>query len=341
VNRLFRATDGAVWVGTDGGLFRMTAGPDGRPAFARVGLHLRGHPDEMVQVWSFAGDREGALWVGTRFGLVAILRGGRIVSYPVRQELETDHVLSLLYTPEDDVLWIGHQSGLAIFKPPPAASYSAGGTVDQPLEDRSIVHAAARRLKMQNGPAALPHAPGEAVYFETSRPGGFIALRDGGIARYDGRGFRVLSHADGLPAGNIGGAFADRAGKLWCWSALGVYRIEDLSAARLQPTMVAPSGRAPGGAVGALVEDARGSLYMASGGGIARIDHASTLGSGNPRIAGLYTTSDGLAGNEVTSRPPRENAAPAGAGRVSSARCSRTLDRILCRSCAPRSAHSS
>jgi signal transduction histidine kinase len=454
--------------------------------------------------------------------------------------LETDHVFSLLYVAEDDVLWVGHQSGLAIFKPPPASSYSTAGALDQPLEDRSIVHAAARRRELQNGPADLPHAPREAVYFDTTRLGGwqaisdllrsqsgvirvitnrvvfefsggrfvslddprlhgalayaaedregnlwlanratgllrvarhgfitfresdglgpsvaavfedragevivisqgwrvsrfdgvsfttiraniptlargagwganlkaiedhrgdwwfatgagllrfsgirrienlatampttyttrdglaqdsinrlfedsrgdiwiaslipsrevltrwdrssgsfqrysdvdglrafnaptsfyenanhilFITLRDGGIARYDGRSFRVLSSADGLPPGNIGGAIADRAGKLWCWSALGVYRIDDLSAARLQPIMVAPARQMRGGNVGALVEDARGSLYLAGGGGIARIDDASTaVGSGTPRIASLYTTSDGLAGNEV------------------------------------------
>ena len=171
VNRLFRAADGTVWVGTDGGLFRMTERPQGSPGFTRVGLRRRGHPDEMVQVWSFADDREGTLWVGTRFGLVSILRGGRIVSYPVRQELETDHVYSLLYTHEDDVLWIGHQSGLALFKPPAAASYSSDGPIPEPLEDRSIVRVAAQQLAMQNGPAVTPHAPREAVYFATSQSG--------------------------------------------------------------------------------------------------------------------------------------------------------------------------
>src|SRR5438034_671556 len=73
VNKFFRAPDGAIWVGTDGGLFRMTIGADGRPAFSRVALRL-GRPDEMVQVWSFVSDPEGSLWIGTRFGLVRILR---------------------------------------------------------------------------------------------------------------------------------------------------------------------------------------------------------------------------------------------------------------------------
>src|SRR5262249_51453191 len=48
------------------------------------------------------------------------------------------------------------------------------------------------------------------------------------------------------------------------------------------------------------VEDARGSLYLASAEGVARIDHASIArGPANLRIASRYTVSDGLAGTEV------------------------------------------
>ena len=97
-------------------------------------------------------------------------------------------------------------------------------------------------------------------FYEDARHVVFITLRDGGIARYDGRSFRVLSDADGLPAGNIGGAIGDRAGKLWCWSAPGVYRIDDLNAARLQPVIVVPSTQMRSGSVSAMVEDAHGSL---------------------------------------------------------------------------------
>ena len=539
VNRLFRAADGTLWAGTDGGLFRMTVGPDRRPEFARVGLRRRGHPDEMVQVWSFANDREGTLWVGTRFGLVRLLRDGRIVSYPLAQELETDHVFSLLYTPEDDALWIGHQSGLAILKLPPASAYGAARTTDQVFDDGAIARAAARKQRMQAGVAVVPQAPGEAAYFDTSdlgelrvpdlvrsQSGGihvvtagaviefsagrfakvedprlharlagaaedrdgnlwiatqaaglfrvarhgfityresdglgqlvasvfedrageliavsqdwrvshfdgqrfrtvhanipasaraagwrenqqviedhlgewwfatgaglvrftgirqvdelaaaiptlyttrdglaqdsinrlfedsrgdiwiaslipgrevltrwdrasgrfqkyseadglrpfnaptsfcqqpndvlFVTLRDGGIARYDGTGFRILSAADGLPAGNIGGAITDRAGRLWYWSTSGVYRIDDLDAPRLQPITIATPRHLNVGIVGAMVEDAEGNLFMSTGQGIAQIDRASiAVGSATPRIANIYTTSDGLAANEV------------------------------------------
>jgi signal transduction histidine kinase/ligand-binding sensor domain-containing protein len=539
VNRLFRAADGTLWAGTDGGLFRMTVGSDGEPEFTRVGLRRRGHPDEMVQVWSFANDREGTLWVGTRFGLVRLLRDGRIVSYSLAQQLETDHVFALLYTPEDDALWIGHQSGLAILRPPPASSYGLEQTEGQVFEDRAIVRAAARKLRIQPGVAVVPQAADDAVFFDTSdlgelrvpdlvrsQSGGihvvtagavikfsagrfarvedprlrarlagaaedrdgnlwiatqaaglfrvarhgfitfresdglgqlvssvfedhageliavsqdwrvsrydaqrfrtvranvpasaraagwrenqqviedhlgdwwfatgaglvrftgirhvddlaaatpilyttrdglaqdsinrlfedsrgdiwiaslipgrevltrwdrasgrfqkyseadglqpfnaptsfcedphhvlFVTLRDGGIARYGGTGFRILSKADGLPEGNIGGGITDRTGRLWYWSTSGVYRIDGLDTPRLQATMLATPRQLNAGIVGAIVEDAAGNLFISTGQGIAQIDGESiAAGSATPRIANIYTTSDGLAANEV------------------------------------------
>jgi signal transduction histidine kinase/ligand-binding sensor domain-containing protein len=536
VNRLYRAPDRTTWAGTDGGLFRLTSDAGAAPAFERVGLR-RGHPDESVQVWAFTSDSEGTLWVGTRFGLVRLLPDGRIVSYPVRQELETDHVFALVYSPEDGLLWIGHESGLAVFKPPAAASY--GRAHNDPLEDRAIARAAAGRLTFQAGDAALPRMSGEAVYFDASALGDipsvpdirrsragamwiltghavfeysagrfsqlddprlrvtlanagedregnlwlatqaeglvrvarrgfmtfrefdgpgpsvssvfenragelvavsqgwrvsrfdggrfqtvranmpaavrragwrgnqkaiedhrgdwwfatgaglirfsnlrsledlatalptvyttsdglaqdninrvfedsrhdiwiagfipgrevltrwdrasgrfqtyspddgltafnaatsfnedghgilFITLRDGGIARYDGQRFRVLSEADGLPAGNIGGALADPAGRLWCWSARGVYRLDDPNAARLQPVFVATPTQL-GGTFGVVVADGAGRLYVSTTQGIVRIDNASRVASpADTHIGSLYTTSDGLAGSEV------------------------------------------
>ena len=538
VNRLHRASDGTVWAGTDGGLFRTSASQK-RPVFERVGLN-GGQPDESVQVWAFASDAENTLWVGTRFGLVRLLTDGRIVSYPLRQDLETDHVFSLVYAPEDGLLWIGHESGLAIFKPPPASSYPHEPTMHQPFEDRAIARAAARSLALQPGPAVLPKAHGEAAYFATSplhdmhsvpdllrsrsgemwiltgrtfvgyssgrfvafddprlratlasvgedsagnlwlatqaaglvrmarhgfttfresdgpgpsvssvfenragelvavaqgwrinrfngerfdtvavnmppavrragwrgnlkaiedrrgdwwfatgaglvrfsgirrlhdlatavptvyttkdglvqdninrlfedsrgdiwiapfipgrevltrwdRASGrfhtyapedgvpafnaassfyedprgvlFITLRDGGIVRYDGQRFRLLSEADGLPAGNIGGAFGDRAGRLWCWTARGVYRIDDPSATRLEPVFVATPTQLNGGTFGPVIQDRAGSLYVGTSQGIVRIENASkAAGPADVRIASLYTISDGLAGSEV------------------------------------------
>jgi signal transduction histidine kinase/ligand-binding sensor domain-containing protein len=539
VNRLHRSGDGTVWVGTDGGLFRVAADSQDPVTFERVGLK-RGQPDESVQVWAFANDAEGTLWIGTRFGLVRLLTDGRVVSYPLYQEVETDHVFSLVYTPHDGLLWIGHESGLAILKPPPASSYLGDHATTEPITDRAIARAAARGVTLQPGPAVLPQTHGDAVYFSTSplhdtpsvadllraRSGamwiitghsvfqysagrfvmledtrlrtalanvgedsegnlwlatqaaglirmarrGFMTfresdgpgpsvssvfenqagelvavsqgwrvsrfdgerfhtvvvnvpahvrragwrgnqktiedsrgdwwfataagllrfsgirrlddlattvptiyttrdglaqdninrlfedsrgdiwiapfipgrdiltrwdrasgrfhtyspadgvpafnaatgffedrhgvllftLRDGGIARWDGRRFQMLSEADGVPAGNIGGAFRDRGGRLWCWSARGLYRIDNPNALPLEPVFVATSNQLTTGTLGGLVEDSAGSLYMSTSQGIVRIDNAAKIAHpADMRISGLYTISEGLAGSEV------------------------------------------
>ena len=539
VNRLFRSSDGAIWAGTDGGLFRMTIGRDGAPVISRVRLQLRGRPDEMVQVWAFAEDRLGTLWVGTRFGLVRLLRNGAIVAYPLREELETDHVYALLYTRDDDALWIGHQTGLAVLKPPEPAPSDEKSRSGEALEDATLLRASAAGPALQHGAAFDPRALRDAAYFtslpsdrtqtvsdllrsqsgtirivasgsvlefsagrfvvlddarlhaityagedrdgnlwlsnraagvlrvarhgfitfreadglgqaiggvfedrsgeliafsqdwrisrfdgdrfvtvranlpELARRGGwgvtlkvledhrgdwwfatgaglfrfsdvrriedlatsrprqyttrdglaqnninrlfedfrgdiwigslipgrdvltrwdraadrfdrysdadglrafnapsgfyespghvlFVTLRDGGIARYDGKHFRLLTEADGVPAGSIGGTMTDHDGRFWCWSAPGVYRVDDMTASHLQPVVIATPRDTQSGTIGGLVEDDAGRVYVATARGVARIDNTlSVPDSVSPHIASLYTTSDGLAGTEV------------------------------------------
>jgi signal transduction histidine kinase/ligand-binding sensor domain-containing protein len=534
VNRLHRRSDGTIWVGTDGGLFRLTTGADGQATFTQVALSLPGHPEAMVQVWSFAVDREGSLWVGTRFGLIRILPDGRIVSYAVRPDPDDDQVYGLLYSPEDGLLWIGHQSGFAIFKPPPAGVYDSTAT-SHPLGDPSLAQAAQRPVGFRN--VALPARAGSAVYIETpgvegravgdfvrsrdgaivvvseahvwewsrgqftslSDPrlralvsagedregnlwfatqaaglvrmarGGFltfregdglgrrvtrvfetragdlivvtqdwqvsrfdgegfrsvrpnvpasvqragwlgevledregdwwfatpaglfrfsniarledletrtprvyptgeqlpessvgrmfadskgdvwigsfnpgrevltrwvrasdtfvtysdrdglrpyngptgyfedgrgvlwITFRDGGIARYDGGRFRLLTEADGLPTTTIGTSVVDAAGRFWYVAGLtGLYRIDDLNATPLNPIRVAAPKEMAGAVVARITQDLFGDIYAASAQGVVRLDGASMTGeSPHPRIVAIYTTNDGLAGSEV------------------------------------------
>src|SRR5262249_29745740 len=134
---------------------------------------------------------------------------------------------------------------------------------------------AASRFQTYSDADGLPAFNAPSSFYEDARQVLFITLRDGGMARYDGRRFQLLSRDDGAPRGNIGGAVANRAGHLWCWASSGVFRIDDLSAPRLEPLLIVPVGQLHVGPIGALVEDARGSLYLASAEGVARIDHAS------------------------------------------------------------------
>jgi hypothetical protein len=123
--------------------------------------------------------RGGSAWVGTRFGLVRILPGGRVISYAVRTDLETDHVFSVLYTPSDGLLWIAHQSELAVFKPPPASSYEAEQGLEHAWESQSIARSGLRRPgNILDEHIALPQAPGDAVQLSLSQPGALTRVTD-------------------------------------------------------------------------------------------------------------------------------------------------------------------
>ena len=72
-----RGGDGALWVGTDGGLARLDK--DGSwQTYSRANTG-GGLPDDGV--WALAGDTDGALWVGTDGGLARLDKDGRWQTY--------------------------------------------------------------------------------------------------------------------------------------------------------------------------------------------------------------------------------------------------------------------
>ena len=70
-------------------------------------------PNELVQVWAMLEDREGSLWVGTKFGLMRRTPDGQVLYYAVRPQANTDQVYAVLED-RDGRLWLGHESGLVI-----------------------------------------------------------------------------------------------------------------------------------------------------------------------------------------------------------------------------------
>src|SRR5205814_8550227 len=96
------------------------------------------HPDELVQVWTMLEDREGSLWLGTKFGLVRRTPDGKVMHYAVRPSASTDHVLALLEDREGR-LWIGHEAGLVVFKPCPSPTSNCGSPNRKSLVDAAIL----------------------------------------------------------------------------------------------------------------------------------------------------------------------------------------------------------
>src|SRR5262245_48535034 len=239
VNRLARATDGTIWLGTDGGLFRMRIGADGKPAFSAVALRLAAHPEATIQVWSLAEDGEGTIWAGTRFGLVRLLPDGRTIWYRIRTALETDHVLTLLYTPANGLLWIGHEFGLAILKPPRAPSIQGDHSAERAQEDLSIARAAGSGHRdLVSAAIAVPDDPDESLYFDAGTPGsplkvgdlvrsgsgGIYAIANGVVFEFSDGRFTAIEDARFRPSQLAAGG-EDPAGNLWVATQAGLLRL--------------------------------------------------------------------------------------------------------------------
>ena len=80
VNVLYRDRAGALWAGTDGGLFRLND-PSRDEAFQRVTVGIPDRPDLQTQVWTLVEDAGGNLWIGTKYGLVRRSPDGRTSHY--------------------------------------------------------------------------------------------------------------------------------------------------------------------------------------------------------------------------------------------------------------------
>ena len=112
VNVLYEDRRGRLWAGTDGGLFSL----DPSTAFGRVKLDMPSRPDRAVQIWALAEDHEGTLWMGTSWGLVRRSPDGRTLQIAVQPAQGADHVRALLFD-RDQRIWIGHDTGLIVYRP--------------------------------------------------------------------------------------------------------------------------------------------------------------------------------------------------------------------------------
>src|SRR5438067_7261377 len=125
VNVLYEDHAGQVWLGTDGGLFRLDE-TSGQPIFQRVSLNLR-EPDLPMIVRGLVEDNEGSLWVSTQgLGLIRRFPDGRTVHYAIQPSPLGDLCESLLFDHEGR-LWVAQRrgAGLIVFKPEAATSFDA------------------------------------------------------------------------------------------------------------------------------------------------------------------------------------------------------------------------
>ena len=288
VRGFLRTRDGALWVATFDGLWRLKDGrvahfttadglasnsvpalhedPDGNLWIAtdnglnryhdgRFFFHRIAYPLPVRQhLTTLMGDREGSLWVGSWSQGVAHVRRSQFLTWGSRDGLAGDYVSTVLQDPHGDV-WVGTNKGLSVFR--------GEKLVTQPVPGESLN---VTSMALDSRGRLLLGTP-EGVH----------------VAALDGKApTTLLGNERRLYARVI---HVDRRGVIWIGTdSAGLARYDG------KLTMYTTPGRA-GDAVRALTDDGSGGLWVGTrGGGLFRfadgVFHAATTKSGTlPKAA--------------------------------------------------------
>jgi signal transduction histidine kinase/ligand-binding sensor domain-containing protein len=213
VNVLYEDRGGQIWAGTDGGLLRLSEA-NGKPELEPIALGVASRPDRALQIWALAEGSNGSLWIGTSWGLARRRSDGRTTHYGIQPQRGFDNVRTVEVDGENR-LWIGHDTGLIVFRPDDAESSprdshlqlslrpaSTHGTIDsRPGPGAAIRFTSADGLSGQNV-MDLHLSPEGDVWIGTSQ----------GLTRFDGARFTP----DVAAQRHVVRAVArDRAGHIW------------------------------------------------------------------------------------------------------------------------------
>ena len=238
IQALFGDRQGALWIGTNGGLVRYAAGKlDKLPVT---------DPLASASVLAIFEDREGNLWVGTESNGLQILRDQRFQTLTTRDGLPSDNVTTIVQDGAG-MLWVGTAGkGVTALKPGTTQQARIFGVRDGLLSDVILSLAAA------NGDLWVGTADG------------LSRIRRGAVTSF--------TSADGLPDDFIRSLHADEDGSLWIGTRRGVTHWSkpgELDAG-LMKTYTTANGLGSN-MVGAMARDAHGDLWIATFAGLSRL----------------------------------------------------------------------
>ncbi len=220
-------------------------------------------------ILSLAADRDGSLWIGTPDGLNH-LRGQKIESYTSADGLPDDLIRSL-FADDDGTLWVGTRRGLAHREHGQFTVFSIANGFKSDLI------------------GAMLRSHSNDLWVGTLN--GLVRIREGKVT--------VFTKAQGLSDDVITSLFEDANHTLWVGTKDG--GLSRSSANDFIPVNAHDLPRE----INAIVEDARGYLWLTSNRGILRVLASELMACGktstcNPHIA-TYGASDGMPTEEASS----------------------------------------
>jgi ligand-binding sensor domain-containing protein/two-component sensor histidine kinase len=293
VNAIVQTENGFLWVGTDGGLARF----DG---YHFTPIHIRGGLSNEIPVQSLSEAPNGDLWVGTDAGLaqipkIALDHFDRSLVKMHHPGVGLSDEIMCFHIDRRGVVWIGTNRGMYSLNgdrlvpviPVESISRIEGGS------DGQLLIITGHGLVEWNGTRVVAH-PELASQLRVRVDGIFHVFDDSHGVRWSATEMGVARSANGVikriaPFGQkfntMYRVYEDRAGSIWVAGQLGLFRVTDTGLLPVAP--VTPGLQPPR----AIYSDRDGNLWVALGDeGLIRL---------KKRTVRMYTTADGLPGNNV------------------------------------------